>query len=195
MLLKASFVRTRRALPNNSFGTSVLWLHHWCVFPTDQSVLFQSGWRLWQLQNWAGFYQIWSVLWYLQPSHEWLLCPTSSCSWGFPGQTTGLLLLFWFPNTETCIRKVVVPRHMWCLQLNFLSICSKHEICKLNRCPICLALGKQLPFVFWVNESFFRFLCWGLQCKSCVIHSVLLVPLLGRKVMDITYNATGSWSF
>lgn len=78
---------------------------------------------------------------------------------------------------------------------NFLSVFSKREICKLNRCSIRFALGKQLPFVFWVNESFLRFLCWGLQCKSRLIHSVLLVCLLGRKVMDVTYYATGSWSF
>ena len=78
---------------------------------------------------------------------------------------------------------------------NFLSVFSKREICKLNRCSIRFALGKQLPFVFWVNESFLRFLCWGLQSKSRLIHSVLLVCLLGRKVMDVTYYATGSWSF
>lgn len=69
------------------------------------------------------------------------------------------------------------------LDHNFLSVFSKREICRLIKHPISLALGKQLPFVFWVNESFFCFLCRGLQHKSRIIHSVLLGSLLRRKVV------------
>ena len=122
-------------------------------------------------------------------SHSLLLLRTSRTDNG--SSSSVLISKYCNAYSESCWQRD--ERHV--VDHNFLSVFSECEIPQLNRCPILLAFGKKLPFVFGINYCFLRFRCRGLQRTTCVVHGVLLVPLLGRKMMDITNDVTGSWSF